>query len=36
MYKTIMFILSEKDYITTKQDTVKKKRYNQMYSTAFI
>jgi len=36
MYKTTVFVLSEKYYIRAKQDTVKEKRYNQMYSTAFI
>lgn len=35
MYKTIVFVLSQKDYIRTNQDTVKE-RYNQVYSTAFV
>lgn len=35
MYKTIVFVLSQKYYIRTNQDTVKE-RYNQVYSTAFI
>lgn len=34
LHKAIVFVLSQKDYIRTKQDTVKK--YDQMYSTAFI
>lgn len=36
MYKTIVFALSQKDYIRTRHETVKEKRHNQMYSTAFM
>lgn len=36
MYKTIVFALSQKDYIRTRQDTVKEKKHNQTYSTAFM